>query len=440
VGPGGIYNSFATLDIENSTVSGNITTSGPSCSPTGAALENNFGSLSVSNSTITANLVLSGSAANASGVLNSGGFFHIKNTILAGNTNQTDLVNSNSATFDSGGFNLIGSTNGPITAGPNDQFDIAGSALLLAPLQNNGGPTFTHALLCGSPAINAGDNSGAPPTDQRGFPRIVGGIIDIGSFEYSNSPPAISCPATPILLNCAPSTGAVATVSVTVSDADGDPLLVVWAVNGVAIQTNLVNAGGPPTMAQVSLTALFPIGTNLVSVTVSDPSGCTATCSTSVIAQAGSRGDLYPIALHNQTLVGVPIGGVLRNIYNGVQPGNFGWLTWAGSPSEPTLVKSLTPPGNSSTYVNPNNPSDHVVSIGDWVQGKPGISNSRGVRQELDALKKIDITVPVWDQATGKGNGSLYHVVAFARVRILSYQLPHENRITARFLGFACDQ
>jgi hypothetical protein len=39
------------------------------------------------------------------------------------------------------------------------------------------------ALLAGSPAIDAGDNTGAPATDQRGFPRIVGGAIDIGAFE-----------------------------------------------------------------------------------------------------------------------------------------------------------------------------------------------------------------------------------------------------------------
>jgi hypothetical protein len=54
---------------------------------------------------------------------------------------------------------------------------------MLGPLQNNGGPTQTMALLIGSPAINAGDNTGAPDTDQRGFPRIVGGTIDIGAVE-----------------------------------------------------------------------------------------------------------------------------------------------------------------------------------------------------------------------------------------------------------------
>ena len=66
----------------------------------------------------------------------------------------------------------------------------------LSPLQDNGGPTPTYALLDGSPAINSGDNnltapedSDAPPltTDQRGSERISGGIVDIGSYELLTS-------------------------------------------------------------------------------------------------------------------------------------------------------------------------------------------------------------------------------------------------------------
>ena len=59
-------------------------------------------------------------------------------------------------------------------------------------LENNGGPTRTHALTFSSPAINKGSNaqavnsSGAPlTTDQRGpgFPRIFNSTVDIGAFE-----------------------------------------------------------------------------------------------------------------------------------------------------------------------------------------------------------------------------------------------------------------
>src|SRR5690606_11816959 len=55
---------------------------------------------------------------------------------------------------------------------------------LLAALADNGGPTLTHAIGSNSPARNAGDNPGAPATDQRGLTRVVGGVIDIGAVEF----------------------------------------------------------------------------------------------------------------------------------------------------------------------------------------------------------------------------------------------------------------
>jgi hypothetical protein len=65
---------------------------------------------------------------------------------------------------------------------------------MLSPLEDNGGPTVTHRLLSGSPAIDMGDPNFTPPpvSDQRGsgFPRVYGGRIDIGSFEVQPTPPA----------------------------------------------------------------------------------------------------------------------------------------------------------------------------------------------------------------------------------------------------------
>ena len=82
------------------------------------------------------------------------------------------------------GYNLSSDDGGGYLTGPGDQINIDP---LLGPLQNNGGPTFTHALLPGSPAIDAGDPNFTPPpsTDQRGCPfdRVFNGRIDIGSFE-----------------------------------------------------------------------------------------------------------------------------------------------------------------------------------------------------------------------------------------------------------------
>ncbi|MEM8946951.1 MAG: choice-of-anchor Q domain-containing protein [Planctomycetota bacterium] len=62
---------------------------------------------------------------------------------------------------------------------------------LLAPLADNGGPTHTHALLLGSPALDAGDPAvvfDPAEFDQRGdgFSRVAGGRIDMGAFELQD--------------------------------------------------------------------------------------------------------------------------------------------------------------------------------------------------------------------------------------------------------------
>jgi hypothetical protein len=65
-------------------------------------------------------------------------------------------------------------------------FDVAGDQVvadaLLGPLADNGGPTLTHALLAGSPAVDAADNGFCPVIDQRGETRDAD--CDVGSFEY----------------------------------------------------------------------------------------------------------------------------------------------------------------------------------------------------------------------------------------------------------------
>jgi len=64
--------------------------------------------------------------------------------------------------------------------------DLVGLDPKIGPLQDNGGPTWTHALLPGSPAIDAGDSTlyQVPTDDQRGVPRPQGVAVDIGAFEY----------------------------------------------------------------------------------------------------------------------------------------------------------------------------------------------------------------------------------------------------------------
>jgi hypothetical protein len=91
------------------------------------------------------------------------------------------------------GYNLFGNSSGGSGYTDTDLLDVDP---LLGPLQDNGGPTLTHALLPGSPAIGAGDKTGHPRWDQRGRPyrRVVHGRMDIGAFEVQSDGSSLSAP------------------------------------------------------------------------------------------------------------------------------------------------------------------------------------------------------------------------------------------------------
>ena len=106
----------------------------------------------------------------------------------------------------------------------------------------------------------------------------AGGEIRGQLIPLVNVPPEVACPGA-ATVECGPA----ATLSATVSDADGEPLQVVWTLNGVPVQTNNIAAGGPPTSAVVLFTASLPLGTNTLSVAATDSTGNTTSCSTTVI-------------------------------------------------------------------------------------------------------------------------------------------------------------
>ena len=205
---GGIENS-GTLTINNSTLSGNTGEF------TGGAIINQ-GSLTVTNSTVSGNAtqlhgggiwtsgqcaisnstLSSNNGTNGGAINNRLGILEIENTILNRGDLGSNIVND-SGTITSHGYNLSSDDGGGYLTGPGDQLN---TDPLLGPLQDNGGPTRTHALLPGSPAIDAGDPNFTPPPvyDQRGpgYPRVVNGRIDKGSFEVqaaSPTPTATPC-------------------------------------------------------------------------------------------------------------------------------------------------------------------------------------------------------------------------------------------------------
>jgi hypothetical protein len=169
---GGIYAEGPLVEISNSTISGNSAgTSG------GAIFNNTSGYVRIDNST------LSGNSAGSGGGMYTVSGVDVSNTILNAGVSGENIFN-NGGVVTSYGYNLSSDDGGGYLISPGDQIN---TDSLLGPLQNNGGPTFTHALSPHSPAINAGNPSFTPPPsdDQRGAPfvRVFSGRIDVGSFE-----------------------------------------------------------------------------------------------------------------------------------------------------------------------------------------------------------------------------------------------------------------
>ena len=175
---GGIVNDGGTVMLRNSTVSGN------SAGVNGGGLSNTGTLLTLTNSTVSSN-----SAGTGGGIANTVNV-QLKNTIVdnnAGGNCAGSIVSS--------GHNLSSDASCGFV-GPGD---LNGTNPLLGPLANNGGPTRTHALLPGSPALDAvpvADCSAS--TDQRGVSRPQGVACDTGAYEERETPtPTRTVPHTP---------------------------------------------------------------------------------------------------------------------------------------------------------------------------------------------------------------------------------------------------
>jgi RHS repeat-associated protein len=124
-----------------------------------------------------------GSALGGNIANNTGGTFYLKNSLLGSPSNAANAYVVSAVTDQ--GNNLSSDTTPSLTQSSSHN----SSSINLSTLANNGGPTLTIALLSGSPAINAGDDSAAPPLDQRGYIRI--GTSDIGAYEFGGTLPPV---------------------------------------------------------------------------------------------------------------------------------------------------------------------------------------------------------------------------------------------------------
>ena len=175
---GGVYNStLSDTAVSNSTISNN-----------GSGIYNDAGALgtSVFNATMSNNGVEIRNDGTRS--------LTIGNTIFNVSPGGHSIV-SDFGPVTSNGYNISSDDGGGYLNGPGDQIN---TDPLLGLLQDNGGPTFTHELLPGSPAINAGDPNfvGPPDYDQRGpnYYRVRCGRIDAGAFEVQNPPTPTATP------------------------------------------------------------------------------------------------------------------------------------------------------------------------------------------------------------------------------------------------------
>jgi hypothetical protein len=191
---GGILNWSGTLTLNNSTVSGNyvfVAFPDDGAYLAGGIL-NSTGTFTLNNSTISNNVAESFYpylAPVVGGIVNTGGTVHTRNTIISLNVgpqpDRTDLDGD----LGSLGHNLIGS--GGSGFDPTDLLNVNPA---LGPLQDNGGPTKTMALLAGSPALNAGDPTQLGVADQRGVVRSGG--VNIGAYQASASAFILTAPDT----------------------------------------------------------------------------------------------------------------------------------------------------------------------------------------------------------------------------------------------------
>jgi hypothetical protein len=192
---GGLGVTSTTTTITNTTFSGNST------ALQGSAINAQGSTLTISNTTFSGNQI-TGTNGGA------GAIYHFANGQALTLTNSTFSGNTSASAF-GGGAALVsqnpGSYRNTVFSGQSPQISGSGASSLgnnicsdgsgnlsgagdlpntnplLSALGNYGGPTPTHALLPGSPAINAGTSTGAPSADQRGISRV--GAVDIGAFE-----------------------------------------------------------------------------------------------------------------------------------------------------------------------------------------------------------------------------------------------------------------
>jgi len=165
------------------------------------------------------------------------------------------------------------------------------------PLEQASNAVLSGASTSSSAFSVASSGTGIAPVDAvSALPGVTLRTIGVPNPEGPNLAPTITCPA-PVTLQC--NNGAVAVMSVVVNDGDGDPLVVIWSVDGVKYQTDIIPAGSSLAQTTVAFAANFESGEHNVQVSVSDGKATPVSCSTSISVK-----DFTPPTIQN--LVATP--------------------------------------------------------------------------------------------------------------------------------------
>lgn len=187
---GGGIRSLGNMSITNSTISGNTATGWH-----GGAIFQTDGDIAITNSTIANNVGPDWAPSTLFVGQFGGGFvptLSLINTIVTGNHWYAceKFASGTTANVVSGGHNVVQDDSCNRAAS-----DIVVGDAKIGPLTDNGGPTWTHALLAYSPALDAAYSAVCPATDQRGVARPQGPGCDIGAYEAAEGVAASAAPA-----------------------------------------------------------------------------------------------------------------------------------------------------------------------------------------------------------------------------------------------------
>ncbi len=175
---GGLFATAGTITVTNVTVARNEAFRG------GGVYGQNTAVINLLNSTVYTNTASGAAGGIWNNTADAGANVLLKNTIVAGNNDPVSgVLNCDGPAMRTLGHNLIGDGTciTPLAS------DLMNTDPQLGPPAANGGVTGSYAPLGGSPAINAGDNSGCPAFDQRGYPRPIGPACDIGAVERGSA-------------------------------------------------------------------------------------------------------------------------------------------------------------------------------------------------------------------------------------------------------------